>query len=220
MMNNNNNNNRGGKGIGAGRGAFNPNPNFQSRPGYQQQQHQPQYVQRGGGYSHQNQQQFQQATSQPPRQCQSQWLPRPQFTGRNGKRDEVEKTVQSQAIDTNVGEIDAFLSTKRQHTSTPTFLREPEEPELELQTNKATRLTTETAPYKGEQTEHVLEAQSLQEAWYTQSLRLGPLRQRSREYRQRGGDENRGIKGERLKLKHIGRGGRSTAKARRPPEER
>ncbi|CAN7123780.1 unnamed protein product [Brassica rapa subsp. narinosa] len=101
MMNNNNNNNRGGKGIGAGRGAFNPNPNFQSRPGYQQQQHQPQYVQRGGGYSHQNQQQFQQATSQPPRQCQSQWLPRPQFTGRNGKRDEVEKTVQSQAIDTN-----------------------------------------------------------------------------------------------------------------------
>lgn len=61
----------------------------------------------------------------------------------------------------SVGEIDAFLSTKRQHTSTSTFLREPEEPELELQTNKATRLTTETTPYKWEQTEHVLEAQSL-----------------------------------------------------------
>ncbi|WZY77410.1 hypothetical protein YC2023_023794 [Brassica napus] len=103
MMNNNNNNNRGGKGSGAGRGAFNPNPNFPSRPGYQQQQCQPQYVQRGGGYSHQNhqQQQFQQATSQPPRQYQPQWLPRPQFTGRNGNRDEVEKTAQSQAIDTN-----------------------------------------------------------------------------------------------------------------------
>ncbi|CAN6845948.1 unnamed protein product [Brassica oleracea var. botrytis] len=93
-------NNRGGRGIGAGRGAFNPNPNFQSRPGYQQQQPQPQYVQRGGGYSHQNhqQQQFQQATSQP-RQYQQQCLPRRQFTGRN--RHEVEKTLQSQAIDTN-----------------------------------------------------------------------------------------------------------------------
>ena len=31
----------------------------------------------------------------------------------------------------SVGEIDAFLSTKRQYTSTPTFLWEPEEPELE-----------------------------------------------------------------------------------------
>ncbi|KAF3538757.1 hypothetical protein F2Q69_00021292 [Brassica cretica] len=93
-------NNRGGRGIGAGRGAFNPNPNFQSRPGYQQQQSQPQYVQRGGGYSHQNhqQQQFQQATSQP-RQYQQQWLPRRQFTGRN--HHDVEKTLQSQAIDTN-----------------------------------------------------------------------------------------------------------------------
>ncbi|KAJ4876727.1 DEAD-box ATP-dependent RNA helicase 8 [Raphanus sativus] len=124
----NNNNNRGGgggggggrypPGIGAGRGAINnPNPNFQSRPGYQhQQQPPPQYVQRGGGgYAHQNhQQQFQQATSQqqqPHRyqqqqQQQQQWLrrPPPQISPGNSNGDavvEVEKTVLSEAIDTN-----------------------------------------------------------------------------------------------------------------------
>ncbi|CAH8371323.1 unnamed protein product [Eruca vesicaria subsp. sativa] len=118
--NNNNNNNRGGgrypPGIGAGRGAINPNPNFQSRQGYQQQQQpQPQYVQRGGGYG--QQQQFQQATSQPPRQYQQQhqyqqqqqqqqqWLRRPpQISSGNSNGDavvEVEKTVQSEAVDTN-----------------------------------------------------------------------------------------------------------------------
>ncbi|XP_018456211.1 DEAD-box ATP-dependent RNA helicase 8 [Raphanus sativus] len=126
MMNNNNNRGGGGgggggrypPGIGAGRGAINnPNPNFQSRPGYQhQQQPPPQYVQRGGGgYAHQNhQQQFQQATSQqqqPHRyqqqqQQQQQWLrrPPPQISPGNSNGDavvEVEKTVLSEAIDTN-----------------------------------------------------------------------------------------------------------------------
>ncbi|CAA7017373.1 unnamed protein product [Microthlaspi erraticum] len=108
-----NNNNRGRypPGIGAGRGAFNPNPNFQSRPGYQQQPP-PQYVQRGGYQQQQNhQQQFQQATSQPhqyqqqhQQQQQQQWLRRPQISGGNSNGDavvEVEKTVQSEAIDTN-----------------------------------------------------------------------------------------------------------------------
>ncbi|KAF8107103.1 hypothetical protein N665_0126s0021 [Sinapis alba] len=104
----NNNNNRGGgrypPGIGAGRGAINPNPNFQSRPGYQQQPP-PQYAQRGG-YAQQNhqQQQFQQATSQQPhryqQQQQQQWLRRPQISGGNAVA-EVEKTVLSEAIDTN-----------------------------------------------------------------------------------------------------------------------
>ncbi|KAF3566979.1 hypothetical protein DY000_02010751 [Brassica cretica] len=94
------NNNRGRypPGIGAGRGAINPNPNFQSRPGYQQQPP-PQYVQRGGYTAQQNhQQQFQQATSQ------QQWLRRPQISGGNSNGDavaEVEKSVLSQAIDTN-----------------------------------------------------------------------------------------------------------------------
>ncbi|KAL1200011.1 DEAD-box ATP-dependent RNA helicase 8 [Cardamine amara subsp. amara] len=107
------NNNRGRypPGIGAGRGAMNPNPNFQSRPGYQQQPP-PQYVQRGG-YSQNHQQQYQQAPSQPhpqhqyqqqQQQQQQQWLRRAQISGGNSNGDavvEVEKTVQSEAIDTN-----------------------------------------------------------------------------------------------------------------------
>ncbi|KAL1198150.1 DEAD-box ATP-dependent RNA helicase 8 [Cardamine amara subsp. amara] len=102
------NNNRGRypPGIGAGRGAMNPNPNFQSRPGYQQQPP-PQYVQRGG-YSQNHQQQYQQAPSQPhPQhqyQQQQQWLRRAQISGGNSNGDavvEVEKTVQSEVIDTN-----------------------------------------------------------------------------------------------------------------------
>ncbi|CAN6861051.1 unnamed protein product [Brassica oleracea var. botrytis] len=100
-MNNNNNRGRYPPGIGAGRGAINPNPNFQSRPGYQQQPP-PQYVQRGGYPAQQNhQQQFQQATSH---QQQQQWLRRPQISGGNSNGDavaEVEKSVLSQAIDTN-----------------------------------------------------------------------------------------------------------------------
>ncbi|CAF1715029.1 DEAD-box ATP-dependent RNA helicase 8 [Brassica napus] len=89
MNNNNNNNNRGRypPGIGAGRGAINPNPNFQSRPGYQQQPPP----------------QFQQATSQQ-QQVQQQWLRRPQISGGNSNGDavaQVEKSVLSQAIDTN-----------------------------------------------------------------------------------------------------------------------
>ncbi|KAG2279070.1 hypothetical protein Bca4012_040613 [Brassica carinata] len=102
-MNNNNNRGRYPPGIGAGRGAINPNPNFQSRPGYQQQPP-PQYVQRGGYPAQQNhQQQFQQATSHQ-QQVQQQWLRRPQISGGNSNGDavaEVEKSVLSQAIDTN-----------------------------------------------------------------------------------------------------------------------
>ncbi|CAH8323833.1 unnamed protein product [Eruca vesicaria subsp. sativa] len=105
-MNNNNNRGRYPPGIGAGRGAVNPNPNFQSRPGYQQQPP-PQYVQRGG---YAQQQQFQQATSQQPHRYQQQpqqqqWLRRPpQISGGSSNGDavaEVEKTVLSEAIDTN-----------------------------------------------------------------------------------------------------------------------
>ncbi|KAJ0265229.1 DEAD-box ATP-dependent RNA helicase 8 [Hirschfeldia incana] len=116
MMNNNNNRGGGGRyppGIGAGRGAINPNPNFQSRSGYQHQQPPPQYVQRGGGgYAQQqnHQQQFQQATSQRYQQQQpqqqQQWLRRPQISapGNGNGGDavvEVEKTVLSEAIDSN-----------------------------------------------------------------------------------------------------------------------
>ncbi|CAN7089160.1 unnamed protein product [Brassica rapa subsp. narinosa] len=109
-MNNNNNNNRGRypPGIGAGRGAINSNPNFQSRPGYQQQPP-PQYVQRGGYAPQNHQQQFQQATSQQVQQQhgyqqQQQWLRRPQISGGNSNGDavaEVEKSVLSEAVDTN-----------------------------------------------------------------------------------------------------------------------
>lgn len=103
----NNNRERYPPGIGAGRGAINPNPNFQSRPGYQQQPP-PQYVQRGG-YTQNHQQQYQRAPSQPhpqhqyQQQQQQQWLRRAQISGGNSNGDavvEVEKTVQSEAIDT------------------------------------------------------------------------------------------------------------------------
>ncbi|RID43161.1 hypothetical protein BRARA_I00038 [Brassica rapa] len=108
MNNNNNNRGRYPPGIGAGRGAINPNPNFQSRPGYQQQPP-PQYVQRGGYAQQNHQQQFQQATSQQVQQQhgyqqQQQWLRRPQISGGNNNGDavaEVEKSVLSEAVDTN-----------------------------------------------------------------------------------------------------------------------
>ncbi|CAF2034335.1 DEAD-box ATP-dependent RNA helicase 8 [Brassica napus] len=108
MNNNNNNRGRYPPGIGAGRAAVNPNPNFQSRPGYQQQPP-PQYVQRGGYAPQNHQQQFQQATSQQVQQQhgyqqQQQWLRRPQISGGNSNGDavaEVEKSVLSEAVDTN-----------------------------------------------------------------------------------------------------------------------
>lgn len=71
-------------GIGAGRGAgMNANPSFQSRVPQQQ------YVQRN---SMQNHQQFQQ-------QQQQQWLRRTQLPPADSSVDEVEKTVQSEAVD-------------------------------------------------------------------------------------------------------------------------
>ncbi|XP_009111462.1 DEAD-box ATP-dependent RNA helicase 8 isoform X1 [Brassica rapa] len=108
MNNNNNNRGRYPPGIGAGRAAINSNPNFQSRPGYQQQPP-PQYVQRGGYAQQNHQQQFQQATSQQVQQQhgyqqQQQWLRRPQISGGNSNGDavaEVEKSVLSEAVDTN-----------------------------------------------------------------------------------------------------------------------
>lgn len=107
----NNNRARYPPGIGAGRGAINPNPNFQSRPGYQQQPP-PQYVQRGGYVQQNHQQQFQQPPPSMPhpqhqyqqqQQQQQQWLRRAQISGGNSNGDavvEVEKTVQTEAIDT------------------------------------------------------------------------------------------------------------------------
>ncbi|CAN8237675.1 unnamed protein product [Cochlearia groenlandica] len=89
-----------------GRGFMNPNPNSQSRPGYHHHhQPPPQYVQRVPYPHHQHhQQQFQQATSQPQQQ---QWLRRAQISDGNSNVDavvEVEKTVQSQVIDTTNSE--------------------------------------------------------------------------------------------------------------------
>ena len=79
-------------GIGVGRGGgVNANPNFQSRPA---QQH---YVQRN---LVQNHHQFQQQQYQQHQQ-QQQWLRRNQLPGGNDSSivDEVEKTVQSEAVD-------------------------------------------------------------------------------------------------------------------------
>ncbi|XP_027334500.1 DEAD-box ATP-dependent RNA helicase 8 isoform X2 [Abrus precatorius] len=81
----NNNRARYPPGMGIGRPGFNPNPNpnpnhpFQARPPYQQQPHQQQYVQRH-------------LVQQP--QQQQQWLRRD-----SNVVDEVEKTVQSEAVD-------------------------------------------------------------------------------------------------------------------------
>ena len=84
-------------GIGAGRGGgVNANPSFQSRP------HQQQYVQRNlvpnqqyQQQHHQNQHQHQQL------QQHQQWLKRNQLGGgpADSNVDEVEKTVQSEAVD-------------------------------------------------------------------------------------------------------------------------
>ncbi|GFZ21046.1 RNAhelicase-like 8 [Actinidia rufa] len=77
-----------GIGGGGGRGGnLYPNPNFQSR-NFQQQ-----YVQRG---TMQNHQQFQSQQQQQ----QQQWLRRNQL-GADSSVDEVEKTVQSEAVDSS-----------------------------------------------------------------------------------------------------------------------
>lgn len=101
------NNNRGRypPGIGAGRGGgMNANPSFQSRPPHQQQ-----YVQRNLLPNHQQQQQYfqqqqhhQQQQQQQQHQQQQQWLRRGQLGGSSSADsavDEVEKTVQSEAVD-------------------------------------------------------------------------------------------------------------------------
>lgn len=94
-MNNNNNRARYPPGIGTGRGiaGVNANTAFQSRN--PQQQH---YVQR----SQSGQQQFQQNyPPQPPSHPQQQqhWSRRPQIGGTDPSVVEVEKTVQSEAVD-------------------------------------------------------------------------------------------------------------------------
>ncbi|KAJ6872788.1 DEAD-box ATP-dependent RNA helicase 8-like isoform X2 [Populus alba x Populus x berolinensis] len=105
-----NNNNRGRypPGIGAGRGGgMNANPNFQSRVPQQQ------YVQRHFGQSHHQQQynqhqqnhnqqqQQQQHHHHQQQQQQQQWLRRSQLAAADSSVDEVEKTVQSEAVDSS-----------------------------------------------------------------------------------------------------------------------
>ena len=84
-------------GIGVGRGGgLNANPNFQSRP---PQQH---YVQRNLVQNHhQFQQQQHHQQQQQQHQQQQQWLRRNQLPGGHDSSvvDEVEKTVQSEAVD-------------------------------------------------------------------------------------------------------------------------
>lgn len=87
-----NSNNRGRypPGMGVGRGAvMNANPSFQSRVPQQQ------YVQRN---LMQNHQQFQHQQQQQQHQ-QQQWLRRSQLPPVDSSVDEVEKTVQSEAVD-------------------------------------------------------------------------------------------------------------------------
>ncbi|KAG6784756.1 hypothetical protein POTOM_010462 [Populus tomentosa] len=91
-----NNNNRGRypPGIGAGRGGgMNANPNFQSRVPQQQ------YVQRNFGQNHHQQQYYQHQQHHNQQQQQQQWLRRNQLTAADSSVDEVEKTVQSEAVD-------------------------------------------------------------------------------------------------------------------------
>lgn len=102
------NNNRGRypPGIGAGRGGgMNLNPAFQSRVPQQhyvqrslvqQQNHQQQQQNHHQQQQHQYQQQQQQYHQQ---QQQQQWLRRGQLGGADSIVDEVEKTVQSEAVD-------------------------------------------------------------------------------------------------------------------------
>ncbi|KAJ6679644.1 hypothetical protein OIU79_019394 [Salix purpurea] len=98
-----NNNNRGRypPGIGAGRGGgMNANPNFQSRVPQQQ------YVQRHFGQNHHQQQynHHQQNLNQQQQQ-QQQWLRRNQLAAADSSVDEVEKTVQSEAVDSRLAFI-------------------------------------------------------------------------------------------------------------------
>ncbi|KAG7644434.1 Helicase C-terminal [Arabidopsis suecica] len=121
---NNNNNNRGRFPPGIGAAGPGPDPNFQSRnpnppqpqqylqsrtPFPQQPQPQPpqylqsqsdaqQYVQRGYPQQIQQQQQLQQQQQQQQQQQEQQWSRRAQLPGDPSYIDEVEKTVQSEAI--------------------------------------------------------------------------------------------------------------------------
>ncbi|KAB5569175.1 hypothetical protein DKX38_002968 [Salix brachista] len=83
-------------GIGAGRGGgMNANPNFQSRVPQQQ------YVQRNFGQNHHQQQQYYQHQQHHNQQQQQQWLRRNQLSAAESSVDEVEKTVQSEAVDSS-----------------------------------------------------------------------------------------------------------------------
>lgn len=82
----------GGRGGGGGGGMnpnAGPNPNFQPRNPMQQ------YVQRGAAPTNQNHQMFQNPQQQ-------QWLRRNQLPSPDSAVDEVEKTVQSEAIDSRL----------------------------------------------------------------------------------------------------------------------
>ncbi|CAN1237122.1 DEAD-box ATP-dependent RNA helicase 8 [Linum grandiflorum] len=109
MNNNNSNNNNRARyppGIGFGRGGgMNANPNFQSRG-----PHQPQYVQRNHQqFQHPQQQQLQQHQQYQQQQHQQhqqhqqqqQWLRRNQLPASDSVAEEVEKTVQSEAVDSS-----------------------------------------------------------------------------------------------------------------------
>jgi ATP-dependent RNA helicase DDX6/DHH1 len=112
-----NNNNRGRypPGIGAGRGGgMSANPNFQSRVPQQQ------YVQRHFGQNHhqqqynqhqQNHNQQQQQQQQQQQHQQQQWLRRSQLAAADSSVDEVEKTVQSEAVDSRLAfiQMDKFF---------------------------------------------------------------------------------------------------------------
>jgi len=106
-----NNNNRGRypQGIGAGRGGgMNANPNFQSRVPQQQ------YVQRNFGQNHHQQQYYQHQqhhNQQQQQQQQQQWLRRNQLTAADSSIDEVEKTVQSEAVDSRSAFIHSNIYT-------------------------------------------------------------------------------------------------------------
>lgn len=105
-MMNYNNRGRYPPGIGAGRGGgMNANPNFQSRVPQQQ------YVQRNFGQNHHQQQQYYQHQQHHNQQQQQQWLRRNQLTAAESSVDEVEKTVQSEAVDSRLAFIHSNIYT-------------------------------------------------------------------------------------------------------------
>ncbi|KAK4476574.1 hypothetical protein RD792_015731 [Penstemon davidsonii] len=81
-------------GMGGGRGGGGINPNAGPNPNFQQRNPTQQYVQRGPAPNNQNNQMFQNPQQQ-------QWMRRSQLLPTDSTVDEVEKTVQSEAVDSS-----------------------------------------------------------------------------------------------------------------------